>query len=78
VSSVIVGGRTDAQFADNLKAAELKLSADDVARLDAVSARALLYPYWHQNFAATDRMGEADLVLHAPYVGKDWVPGSRA
>jgi aryl-alcohol dehydrogenase-like predicted oxidoreductase len=70
VSSVIVGGRTDAQFADNLKAAELKLSADEVGRLDAVSQPPLIYPYWHQNWTASDRMNEADLVLHAPYIGK--------
>ncbi|HTJ59002.1 MAG TPA: aldo/keto reductase [Devosiaceae bacterium] len=70
VSSVIVGGRTDAQFQDNLKAAELKLSAEEVARLDAVSQPPLIYPYWHQNWTASDRMGEADLVLHKPYIGK--------
>ena len=70
VSSVIVGGRTDAQFADNLKAAELKLSPEDVARLDAVSQPPLIYPYWHQNWTASDRLGEADLALHRPYIGK--------
>jgi aryl-alcohol dehydrogenase-like predicted oxidoreductase len=70
VSSVIVGGRTDAQFADNLKAAELKLSAEDVAQLDEVSQPPLIYPYWHQSWTAADRMGEADLALHKPYLGK--------
>jgi aryl-alcohol dehydrogenase-like predicted oxidoreductase len=70
VTSVIVGGRTDAQFADNLKAAELKLSAEEVARLDAVSQPPLIYPYWHQNWTAADRLGEADLALHRPYLGK--------
>jgi aryl-alcohol dehydrogenase-like predicted oxidoreductase len=70
VSSVIVGGRTDAQFADNLKAAELKLSPEEVSRLDAVSQPPLIYPYWHQSWTASDRLGEADLVLHKPYLGK--------
>ena len=70
VSSVIVGGRTDAQFADNLKAAELKLSPEEVSRLDAVSQPPLIYPYWHQSWTASDRLGEADLVLHKPYIGK--------
>jgi len=68
VSSVIVGGRTDAQFADNLKAAELKLSAEDVARLDKVSQPPLIYPYWHQSWTASDRLGEADLAFHRPYL----------
>ena len=70
VSSVIVGGRTDAQFADNLKAADLKLSPEEVSRLDAVSQPPLIYPYWHQSWTASDRLGEADLVLHKPYLGK--------
>jgi len=68
VTSVIVGGRTDAQFADNLKAATLKLTPEDVARLDEVSQPPLLYPYWHQSWTAADRFGEADLVLHKPYL----------
>jgi len=68
VTSVIIGGRTTVQFEDNLKAAELMLSADDVARLDKVSQPVLIYPYWHQNFTATDRMGAADLTLHQPYM----------
>ena len=68
VTSVIIGGRTTAQFEDNLKAAELSLSADEVARLDKVSQPVLIYPYWHQNFTATDRLGAADLTLHRPYL----------
>lgn len=68
VASVIVGGRTTAQFEDNLKAADLKLTAEDVARLDKVSQPPLIYPYWHQSFTARDRLGPADLVLHKPYL----------
>ena len=70
VTSVIIGGRTDAQFQANLIAAELKLSGAEVARLDDVSQPPLLYPYWHQNWTASDRLGEADLALHKPYIGK--------
>lgn len=70
VASVIAGGRTAEQFADTMEAASLTLSADQVSRLDAVSQPPLPYPYWHQSFTAGDRMGEADLVLHAPYLGK--------
>lgn len=67
VASLIVGARTDAQLADNLKAAELVLSTEDVAKLEAVSRPPLLYPYWHQKATASDRLSPADLVLIAPH-----------
>ncbi|AHE55836.1 aldo/keto reductase [Sphingomonas sanxanigenens] len=63
VASLVVGARTDAQLADNLKAADLVLSAEDVAKLEAVSRPPLLYPYWHQKSTASDRLSPADLVL---------------
>lgn len=68
VTSVIIGGRTDAHFEDNLAAADLKLTGDQVARLDRVSQPDLLYPYWHQNWTANDRLGEADMALHRPFL----------
>ncbi|WP_375450653.1 aldo/keto reductase [uncultured Devosia sp.] len=71
VTSVIIGGRSEAQFQDNLAAAELKLTDDERARLDAVSQPPLLYPYWHQNFTAVDRAGTIDLNLLAPYAEED-------
>lgn len=63
VASVIIGGRTEAQLRDNLGAASLRLDAEERARLDAVSAPPLLYPYWHQRLTARDRLGAADLAL---------------
>jgi aryl-alcohol dehydrogenase-like predicted oxidoreductase len=68
ISSVIVGARTDAQLADNLKAAELTLTDDESSRLEKVSRPPLLYPYWHQRKTASDRLSEADLVLLAPHL----------
>lgn len=68
VSSVIVGARTEAQLVDNLKAAELTLTAEDLATLGAVSAPPLLYPYWHQANTASDRLSPADLSLLGPYI----------
>ena len=68
VATVIIGGRNITQFEDNLKAVDLKLTADDVAKLDKVSQPPLIYPYWHQNFSITARMTEADLALHRPYM----------
>ncbi|WP_137150666.1 aldo/keto reductase [Devosia sp. FKR38] len=68
VTSVIIGGRSDAQFKDNLAAAELRLTAEERQRLDAVSQPPLLYPYWHQTYTANDRLGAADADLLTPYV----------
>ena len=45
VTSVIFGARSIEQLDDNLKAADVKLSADDVKRLDDASAFDLGYPY---------------------------------
>jgi aryl-alcohol dehydrogenase-like predicted oxidoreductase len=63
VTSLIVGARTEEQLADNLAAAELTLSDDEIARLDEVSADPLRYPYWHQAKTSSDRLGPADLSL---------------
>jgi aryl-alcohol dehydrogenase-like predicted oxidoreductase len=48
VSSVLIGARSEAQLRDNLGAIGWNLSADQVARLDAVSELPTIYPYWHQ------------------------------
>ncbi|MBL8719777.1 MAG: aldo/keto reductase, partial [Myxococcales bacterium] len=45
VSSVIFGARSLEQLDDNLKGAELKLSAEEVLRLDEASAWEVGYPY---------------------------------
>jgi aryl-alcohol dehydrogenase-like predicted oxidoreductase len=69
VTSVIIGARTSEQLADNLGAAELSLTADELARLEQVSRPPLLYPYWHQAKTATDRLGPADRSLLGPHLG---------
>ena len=69
VTSVVIGARREEQLLDNLAAADLELSADERARLDAISAPPLLYPYWHQAKTAADRLGEADLTLLGPHLG---------
>ena len=48
VSTVIIGARTEEQLRQNLGATGWALSGEQVARLDAASARTLAYPYWHQ------------------------------
>ena len=68
VSTVIIGGRTQEQFADNLAAIELKLSGEETKRLEEVSRPPLNYPYWHQAWAAKDRLSAADLTLLGPHI----------
>jgi aryl-alcohol dehydrogenase-like predicted oxidoreductase len=48
VATVIVGARNEEQLRQNLGAVGWSLTAEQVARLDAASARPLAYPYWHQ------------------------------
>ena len=68
VTSLIVGGRTEAQFRDNLACVEVKLADEERARLDKASQPPLIYPYWHQSATASDRLSAADLVLHQPFL----------
>ena len=67
VTSVVIGGRTEAQFKDNLAAAELNLTSEERERLDRISLPPLLYPYWHQRNEASDRLSEADIQLLAQH-----------
>jgi aryl-alcohol dehydrogenase-like predicted oxidoreductase len=48
VANVIIGARNEEQLKQNLGAVGWKLTADQVAKLDAASATPLAYPYWHQ------------------------------
>ncbi|MCB9849210.1 MAG: aldo/keto reductase [Phycisphaerales bacterium] len=48
VSSVIIGARNEEQLKQNLDAVGWNLTPDQVAKLDAASATAKAYPYWHQ------------------------------
>ncbi len=57
VSSVIVGARDEKQLRDNLGSVGWNLTREQIARLDAASAVALAYPYWHQQFFIKERRG---------------------
>lgn len=48
VATVIVGARNEEQLRQNLGAVGWSLTAEQVAKLDAVSATPPPYPYWHQ------------------------------
>ncbi len=64
VSSLVVGGRNAAQFQDNFAAVDLKLTADELERLNEVSRPPLIYPYWHQGQFAVERFSPADHAMH--------------
>jgi aryl-alcohol dehydrogenase-like predicted oxidoreductase len=69
VTSVIVGARTPEQLRDNLAAADLVLTEDEITALDDVSGEPLRYPFWHQAATSSDRLGPADLSLMRRFVG---------
>ena len=66
VTSLVVGGLNETHFRDNIAAVGLKLDANELARLDRVSAPPMIYPHWHQAKFAQDRFCPADLALHGP------------
>ena len=48
VSTVLIGARNEEQLRQNLGAVGWKLTAEQMAKLDAASAVRPVYPYWHQ------------------------------
>ncbi len=48
VASIVIGARDEKQLRDNLAAADWRLTAEQVSKLDAASAKPPPYPYWHQ------------------------------
>jgi aryl-alcohol dehydrogenase-like predicted oxidoreductase len=55
VSTVIIGARNEEQLRANLGAVGWKLTAAQVAKLDAASALIPAYPYWHQRGTYPER-----------------------
>jgi aryl-alcohol dehydrogenase-like predicted oxidoreductase len=55
-TSVIVGARNEAQLRDNLAAPELRLSGDQITRLNTTSALPPEYPGWMITVQARDRL----------------------
>ncbi|MEP6762925.1 MAG: aldo/keto reductase [Gemmatimonadaceae bacterium] len=48
VATIVIGARNEKQLRENLGAANFTLSREHVERLDTVSDREPVYPYWHQ------------------------------
>ena len=55
VTSVIIGARTQAQLLDNLGAADLRLTAEEMATLDTASALPSEYPGWMFEIQTAER-----------------------
>jgi aryl-alcohol dehydrogenase-like predicted oxidoreductase len=55
VDTVVIGARDEAQLRDNLAAAAWRLTPEEVARLDEVSALPEPYPMWHQHKFGIER-----------------------
>lgn len=55
VTSVIIGARTKEQLTDNLKTTDWEMTAEEVAKLDELSAPTKVYPYWMLQQLAQDR-----------------------
>lgn len=56
VTSVIIGAKRLEQLNDNIAAVDLKLSADEIKKLDEVSALPLEYPGWMLRFQGANRL----------------------
>lgn len=58
VTSVIIGAKNREQLDDNLAATEIKLTAEEMARLDKVSALPAEYPGWMLERQGIGRLGQ--------------------
>lgn len=67
ISSLVIGLRNEAQFRDNIAALDIKLTDEELRKLNEVSAMPLIYPYWHQRNFARDRFSPGDLALHKDF-----------
>ena len=64
VTSIIIGANKMTQLEDNLKAADLELTAAEIEALSATTAPADLYPQWN---------GRALLANHPDHFGNDLI-----
>ncbi len=58
VMSVIIGAKTVEQLDDNLAAADIRLTAEEMASLDTVSALPPEYPGWMIPFQNRNRLAD--------------------
>lgn len=60
ITSLIIGARTENHLRDNLAAVDLQLTDEQTSRIEAVTRRQPLYPYWHRFTAGIDRFDPAE------------------
>ena len=60
VASIIIGAKTKEQLLDNIECTNLKLSSEDLAELETISALAPEYPAWMVNRQMTGRYPETE------------------
>ncbi len=60
VHSIVLGARTVDHLTDNLGAADLTLTAEQAARIEAVGRPGAIYPLWHRALNGMDRVTEAE------------------
>ena len=60
VTSVIIGAKNTDQLLDNIKAADLSLTTEQLDALDRVSATPKPYPQWMIERQGGDRLGPAN------------------
>lgn len=60
ITSLIVGNRTEAHLRDNLAAASLTLSNEQIQRIEKATRPAPRYPYWHRFTSGMDRLDPAE------------------
>lgn len=73
ISTLVVGGTTEQQFKDNIAAVDVKLTAEELDRLNAGSRLPYIYPYWHQHNFARGRFSQGDWALHGSYEDLDMI-----
>lgn len=55
IGSIVLGARDENQLADNLASADLTLSPEQAARIEAAGRPQPIYPYWHRAMWGLDR-----------------------
>jgi aryl-alcohol dehydrogenase-like predicted oxidoreductase len=60
VDTIVVGARNEAQLKENLGAAEVTLTAEQMARIEEAGRPAPVYPFWHRALWGLDRPTPAE------------------
>ncbi|RMP42483.1 hypothetical protein ALO95_200194 [Pseudomonas syringae pv. antirrhini] len=61
ITSLIVGARTESQLKENLGAVNLKLTPEQISRIEKNTRRQPLHPYWQRLTGQVDRLDPAEL-----------------